>query len=83
VPKRLGTAYLYSTQLEHYFEMSHADAEQALVVYRHFCKQAEYAVEFLGVVKKLQNILNVPIPSLKHVMSSTSLARHFTHIFFT
>lgn len=52
--------------LEHYFEMTHVDAEQALVVYRHFCKQAEYAVEFLGVAKKLQNILNVPIPSLKH-----------------
>jgi hypothetical protein len=52
--------------LEHYFEMSHVDAEQALVIYRHFCKQAEYAVEFLGVKKKLQNLLNVPIPSLKH-----------------
>ncbi|KAF8493258.1 ANTH domain-containing protein [Russula emetica] len=52
--------------LEHYFEMSHVDAEQALVVYRHFCKQADQAVEFLGVAKKLQNIVNVPIPSLKH-----------------
>ncbi|KAI0251738.1 AP180 N-terminal homology domain-containing protein [Lactifluus subvellereus] len=52
--------------LEHYFEMSHVDAEQALAIYRHFCKQAEHAVEFLGVAKKLQNLLNVPIPSLKH-----------------
>jgi hypothetical protein len=50
--------------------MSHVDAEQALVIYRHFCKQAEYAVEFLGVAKKLQNLLNVPIPSLNLVMFS-------------
>jgi hypothetical protein len=47
--------------------MSHVDAEQALTIYRHFCKQAEHAVEYLGVAKKLQNLLNVPIPSLKHV----------------
>jgi hypothetical protein len=47
--------------------MSHVDAEQALTIYRHFCKQAEHAVEYLGVAKKLQNLLNVPIPNLKHV----------------
>ncbi|KAJ3860920.1 ANTH domain-containing protein, partial [Lentinula novae-zelandiae] len=52
--------------LEHYFEMSHVDAEQALALYRHFCKQTERVVEYLGVAKKLQNILNVPIPNLKH-----------------
>lgn len=48
--------------------MSHVDAETSLAIYRHFCKQAEYAVEFLGVAKKLQNILDVPIPTLKHVI---------------
>ncbi|KAH9967533.1 ANTH domain-containing protein [Russula dissimulans] len=69
--------------LEHYFEMSHVDAEQALAIYRHFCKQAEFAVEFLGVAKKLQNILNVPIPSLKHVLSLKSRTRTLTHSFFT
>jgi len=63
--------------------MSHVDAEQALVIYRHFCKQAEFAVEFLGVAKKLQNLLNVPIPSLKHVMSLKSRARTLTHSSFT
>ena len=47
--------------------MSHVDAEHALTIYRHFCKQAEYAVEYLGVAKKLQNLLNVPIPNLKLV----------------
>ncbi|TFK39925.1 ANTH domain-containing protein [Crucibulum laeve] len=52
--------------LEHYFEMSQVDAQEALVIYRHFCKQTERVVEFLGVAKKLQNLLNVPIPNLKH-----------------
>jgi phosphatidylinositol-binding clathrin assembly protein len=53
--------------LEHYFEMSHVDTKQALAIYRHFCKQAEQVVEYLGVARKLQNLLNVPIPNLKHV----------------
>ncbi len=57
--EHLGSTYQYPTYLEHYFKMLRADAEQALVTYRHFCKQAEYAVEFLGVAKKLQNVLNV------------------------
>ncbi|KAF8623226.1 hypothetical protein AX15_006461 [Amanita polypyramis BW_CC] len=52
--------------LEHYFEMSHVDAKQALEVYRHFCKQTEFVDEYLGVAKKLQNLLNVSIPNLKH-----------------
>ncbi|KAF9466040.1 ANTH domain-containing protein [Collybia nuda] len=52
--------------LEHYFEMSHVDAKEALAIYRHFCTQTERVVEFLGVAKKLQNLLNVPIPNLKH-----------------
>ncbi|KAF5355356.1 hypothetical protein D9758_006098 [Tetrapyrgos nigripes] len=51
---------------EHYFEMSHVDATEALAIYRHFCKQTDRVVEYLGVAKKLQNILNVPIPNLKH-----------------
>jgi hypothetical protein len=57
-------SYVYT---EHYFEMSHVDAKEALAIYRHFCTQTERVVEFLGVAKKLQNLLNVPIPNLKHV----------------
>ncbi|KAI0675937.1 ANTH domain-containing protein [Trametes maxima] len=52
--------------LEHYFEMSHIDAEEALAIYKHFCKQTEQVVEYLGVARKLQNLLNVPIPNLRH-----------------
>ena len=53
--------------LEHYFEMSHVDAKDSLSIYRHFCKQAEQVVEYFSVAKKMQNLLNVPIPNLKHV----------------
>lgn len=59
-----------SYNLEHYFEMSRVDAEQALAIYRHFCKQTERVVEFLGVARKLQNLLNIPIPNLKHVSTA-------------
>jgi hypothetical protein len=61
--------------------MSHVDAETALAIYRHFGKQAELAVEFLGVAKKLQNILDVPIPNLKHVMSPLFLPVNLTNSF--
>ena len=52
---------------ENYFEMSHVDASEALTIYRHFCKQTDLVVEYLGVARKLQNLLNVPVPNLKHV----------------
>lgn len=57
---------------EHYFEMSKYDAEDALSIYRNFCGQTERVVEYLGVAKKLQNLLNVPIPNLKHVGSGSN-----------
>jgi hypothetical protein len=56
--------------LEHYFEMSKIDAKEALAIYRHFVGETERVVEYLGVAKKLQNLLNVPIPNLRHVRSS-------------
>ncbi|KAF8316773.1 ANTH-domain-containing protein, partial [Clavulina sp. PMI_390] len=52
--------------LEHYFEMSHVDAKEALDLYRRFCRQTEAVVEYLSIAKKLQNLLNVSIPNLKH-----------------
>ena len=47
--------------------MSKVDATEALRLYRQFCKQTERVVEFLGVAKKLQNLLNVSVPNLRHV----------------
>ncbi|KAF7309195.1 ENTH domain-containing protein [Mycena kentingensis (nom. inval.)] len=60
--------------LEHYFEMSHIDAKEALEIYRHFCAQTEHVVEYLGVARKLQNLLNVPVPNLKHAPVSLANA---------
>lgn len=60
--------------------MSHVDAEQALAIYRHFCKQTVYVVEYLGVARKLQNLLNVPIPNLKHVSILPSILGEMTDI---
>lgn len=62
-----------NARLEHYFEMSKVDATEALRLYRHFCKQTERVVEFLGVAKKLQNLLNVPIPNFQLVRPSPLL----------
>lgn len=56
--------------VEHYFEMAQVDATTALKIYKSFCKQTEKVVTYLGVAKKMQNILNVPIPNLKHVRLS-------------
>ncbi|KAG8748372.1 hypothetical protein FRC10_005919 [Ceratobasidium sp. 414] len=59
--------------LEHYFEMSQVDAQNALKIYQHFCKQTERVVNYLGIAKKLQNVLNVQIPNLRH--APVSLAK--------
>ena len=63
----LGFFPLLDILSENYFEMSHLDANEALNIYRHFCKQTELVVEYLGVARKLQNLLNVPVPHLSYV----------------
>ena len=73
MPILLTLPAVNSSFTEHYFEMSHIDAKEALAIYRHFCNQTERVVEYLGVAKKLQNLLNVPIPNLKHVCLSLPL----------
>jgi hypothetical protein len=62
--------FVLITRPECYFEMSQVDAHEALKLYRHFCKQTERVVEFLGIAKKLENVLDVPIPYIKHVRVS-------------
>lgn len=47
--------------------MSHSDATTALKIYKTFCRDTEKVVAYLGIAKKLYNVLNVPIPNLKHV----------------
>ena len=62
-----GYFTLLNVLSENYFEMSHVDASEALNIYRHFCKQTDLVIEYLGVARKLQNLLNVPVPHLKLV----------------
>lgn len=50
--------------------MSQVDAQNALKIYQHFCKQTERVVNYLGVAKKLENVVNVQIPNLRHVGTS-------------
>ena len=67
-----------ATTAEHYFEMSKPDATTALKIYKTFVRDTEKVVAYLGVAKKMFNIIQVQIPNLKHVRIAllSALARH-------
>lgn len=50
--------------------MSKSDATDAFDIYKSFIKQTDKVVDYLGVVRKLHNIVNVPVPNLKHAPTS-------------
>lgn len=50
--------------------MSKPDATEAFDIYKSFIKQTDKVVDYLGVVRKLHNIVNVPVPNLKHAPTS-------------
>ncbi|TNY20689.1 ENTH domain-containing protein [Rhodotorula diobovata] len=52
--------------LENFFALSKPDCETALKIYKTFCRDTEKVVAYLGTAKKLYNVLNIPIPNLKH-----------------
>jgi hypothetical protein len=54
------------TYSEHYFEMSKSDASESFDIYKSFIKQTDRVVDYLGVARKLHNVVNVPVPNLKH-----------------
>ncbi|BEJ15286.1 hypothetical protein CspHIS471_0410530 [Cutaneotrichosporon sp. HIS471] len=56
--------------LEHYFEMSKVDATASFDIYKSFIKQTDKIVEYLAVARRLNNIVNVPVPNLKHAPTS-------------
>lgn len=45
------------------------------MIYKYFCEQTERVVEYLAIARKLSNLINVPIPNLKHVSGSRSFLR--------
>lgn len=53
--------------------MSKIDATDALHVYKGFIKQTDRVVDYLGMARRLHNVLNVPVPNLKH--APTGLAK--------
>ena len=55
--------------------MSQVDAQTALKIYKRFCGETERVVTYLGVAKKMQSIINVPIPNLKHVRRHVEMGR--------
>jgi hypothetical protein len=50
--------------------MSKSDATDAFDIYKSFIKQTDKVVDYLGVVRKLHNVVNVPVPNLKHAPTS-------------
>ena len=60
--------------LEHYFEMSKADAERSLELYRRFCFQTENVLAFLNAAKRYSYQLRSVIPNLKHAPLSLATA---------
>ncbi|EPY50706.1 ENTH/VHS domain-containing protein [Schizosaccharomyces cryophilus OY26] len=52
--------------LEHYFEMSHPDAEQSLRIYKTFVRQTEDVINFLSTARSLEFVTKFPVPNIKH-----------------
>lgn len=46
--------------------MSKSDATDAFQIYKRFINQTDRVVDYLGVARKLNNVVNVPVPNLKH-----------------
>jgi hypothetical protein len=46
--------------------MSKSDATEALAIYKSFIAQTDRVVDYLGMAKRLHNVVNVPVPNLKH-----------------
>lgn len=50
--------------------MSKIDAKDSFDIYKSFISQTDRVVDYLGVARKLQNVVNVPVPNLKHAPTS-------------
>lgn len=56
--------------LEHFFELSKPDAEQALDIYRGFRRITSKAINFLRIAKELEFKTMLHVPNIKHAPTS-------------
>ncbi|KAF9926484.1 hypothetical protein FBU30_003955 [Linnemannia zychae] len=52
--------------LQHYFEMSKDQARLGLQIYKTFAEQTTKSVEYFSVAKRMENVIHISIPQLKH-----------------
>lgn len=64
--------------LEHYFAMDKSDARTSLDIYKRFAKQTEDTISFLDRARRLQNELNISIPSVKHASYIFNIRQTYT-----
>jgi hypothetical protein len=50
--------------------MVKTDAQEALSIYKAFVKQNDKVVDYLNTARRLKNVLDIPVPNLKHVSVS-------------
>ncbi|KAI9472324.1 MAG: AP180 N-terminal homology domain-containing protein [Benjaminiella poitrasii] len=60
--------------LEHYFEMDKSNATTALNIYKTFAQQTELTIDYLSEARKLENEMELNIPSIKHAPLSLASA---------
>ncbi|QSL67006.1 hypothetical protein MERGE_001393 [Pneumocystis wakefieldiae] len=60
--------------LEHYFEMSKYDAENALEIYKKFVKQTTNVSDYLSLACRMETLTCIEVPNIKHAPVGLSRA---------
>jgi len=53
--------------IEHFFDMTKEQARQGLKIYKTFAEQTSKTVEYFSVARRMENVIHINIPQLKHV----------------
>ena len=54
-------------KIEHYFEMTKDQARLGLQIYKTFAEQTTKSMEYFSVAKRMESVIHITIPQLKHV----------------
>ncbi|KAF9363400.1 hypothetical protein BGX34_004219 [Mortierella sp. NVP85] len=52
--------------LQHFFDMTKEQARQGLKIYKTFAEQTSKTVEYFSVARRMENVIHINIPQLKH-----------------